>query len=212
MKNFEIRRDRFEFFESFENPLLNISFDFEVSDFRPYCKKNNLPPFHFFLYCLFSSLNEIDNFKYRILDGNVFKVNELVGSYTVLNNENNFNFTRFELTPNLDEFIKRSLASKDEAMQASCLIHTGLELSAREMKNYVFITSIPWLKMTAIEHPTYKYKSSDIPSIAWGKFGTLDNNLLSIPLSIQAHHGFVDAYHIHLLAETIKTKIAQEVK
>ena len=207
MKNFEKRRDRFEFFESFENPLLNISFDFEVIDFRPYCKANNLPPFHFFLYCLFSSLNEIDNFKYRILDGKVFKVDQLIGSYTVLNEENNFNFTRFELSTNLDEFIKRSLESKEEAMMASGLIHTGLELTPREMKNYVFITSIPWLKMTAIEHPTYKYKSSDIPSIAWGKFGPMSGNQLSIPLSVQAHHGFVDAFHIHLLAETIKAKI-----
>lgn len=208
MKNFEKRRDRFEFFESFENPLLNLSFDFEVSDFRPFCKKSGYPPFHFFLYCLFSSLNEIDNFKYRILDGKVFKVEELIGSYTVLNEENNFNFTRFELSPNLDQFINRSLASKEEALKASGLIHTGLELTPREMKNYVFITSIPWLKMTAIEHPTYKYKSCDIPSIAWGKFVPLADSQLLIPLSIQAHHGFVDAYHIHLLAETIKAKIS----
>ena len=207
MKNFEKRRDRFEFFESFENPLLNLSFDFEVQDFRPFCKSNNLPPFHFFLFCLFSSLNEIDNFKYRILDGKVFKVEDLVGSYTILNEENNFNFTRFKLSPNLQEFIKLSLASKDEVMKASSLIHTGLELSPRDMKNYIFITSIPWLKITAIEHPTYKYKSADIPSIAWGKFTPISNNQLSIPLSVQAHHGFVDAFHIHQLAETIKAKI-----
>ena len=207
MKNFEKRRDRFEFFESFENPLLNLTFDFEVNDFRPYCKSNNLPPFHFFLFCLFSSLNEIDNFKYRILDGKVFKVEDLVGSYTILNEENNFNFTRFKLSPNLQEFIKLSLASKDEVMKASSLIHTGLELSPRDMKNYIFITSIPWLKITAIEHPTYKYKSADIPSIAWGKFTPISNNQLSIPLSVQAHHGFVDAFHIHQLAETIKAKI-----
>ena len=208
MKNFEKRRDRFEFFESFENPLLNLSFDFEVQDFRPFCKSNNLPPFHFFLFCLFSSLNEIDNFKYRILDGKVFKVEDLVGSYTILNEENNFNFTRFKLSPNLQEFIKLSLASKDEVMKASSLIHTGLELSPRDMKNYIFITSIPWLKLTAIEHPTYKYKSADIPSIAWGKFTPVGTNQLSIPLSVQAHHGFVDAFHIHQLAETIKAKIS----
>jgi chloramphenicol O-acetyltransferase len=208
MKNFEKRRDRFEFFESFENPLLNLTFDFEVNDFRPYCKANNLPPFHFFLFCLFSSLNEIDNFKYRILDGKVFKVEDLVGSYTILNEENNFNFTRFKLSPNLEEFIKLSLASKDEVMKETLLIHTGLELSPRDMKNYIFITSIPWLKLTAIEHPTYKYKSADIPSIAWGKFTPLGTNQLSIPLSVQAHHGFVDAFHIHQLSETIKAKIS----
>ncbi|MBA2403480.1 MAG: hypothetical protein H0V66_01805 [Bdellovibrionales bacterium] len=208
MKNFEKRRDRFDFFESFENPLLNLSFEMEVKDFRPYCKAQNLPPFHFFLFCLFSSLNELDNFKYRIYEGKVIKIDTLIGSYTVLNEENIFNFTRFELSHDINEFIKRSLESKDEALKAPGLIHTGLELSVREMKNYVFITSIPWLKMTAIEHPTYKYKSADIPSIAWGKFGQTTSGEMTIPLSVQAHHGFVDAYHIHLLAETIKFKIS----
>ena len=57
MENFEKRRDRFEFFEGFENPLLNLSFDLEVKDFRPFCKANNLPPFHFFLYCSYALLS-----------------------------------------------------------------------------------------------------------------------------------------------------------
>jgi chloramphenicol O-acetyltransferase len=208
MENFEKRRDRFEFFEGFENPLLNLSFDLEVKDFRPFCKANNLPPFHFFLYCFFSSMNEIDNFKYRVLNGEVFKVDQLIGSYTILNSDNLFNFTRFDLYSDLHEFIQHSQLAKEEVSKVKGLMNTGLELSPREMKNYVFITCLPWLKMTAIEHPTYKYKSSDIPSVAWGKFSPLGTSDLSIPLSVQAHHGFVDAYHIHLLAQAIEKKIA----
>lgn len=208
MKNFEKRRDRFEFFESFENPLLNLSFDMEVKDFRPYCKANNLPPFHFFLYCLFESLNQLDNFKYRIYQGQVIKVEELIGSYTVMNEENLFNYTRFKLSSNLNEFIVNSQKAKDEGVASMGLINTGKELDEREMKNYIFVTSIPWLRLTSIEHPVYKFKSADIPAIAWGKFCDGSDKQVLIPFSVQAHHGFVDAYHIHQLAETIKTKIS----
>ena len=169
MKNFEKRRDRFEFFESFENPLLNLSFELEMKDFRPYCKANNLPPFHFFLYCLFESLNELDNFKYRIFEGQVIKVDELIGSYTVINENNLFNYTRFKISHELREFVNNSVASKLEAMSSDKLMNTGAELPLRELKNYIFITSIPWLKFTAIEHPVFKYKSADIPALAWGK-------------------------------------------
>lgn len=207
MKNFEKRRDRFEFFESFENPLLNMSFELEMKDFRPFCKANNLPVFHFYLFCLFQALNEVENFKYRIYEGEVIKIDELIGSYTVINEENLFNYTRFKVSKDLHEFIKNSVKSKEETMGTLALMNTGKELPVRELKNYVFITSIPWLKMTAIEHPVYKYKSADIPAIAWGKFTTLPDNQIMVPMSVQAHHGFVDAYHIHQLSEVLKTKI-----
>lgn len=207
MKNFEIRRDRFEFFESFENPLLNLSFELEVKDFRTYCKANNFGPFHFFLYCLFESLNELDNFKYRIYQGKVIKVDELIGSYTVINENNLFNYTRFRISHDLGEFVRHSMASKLEAMSSDKLMNTGAELPERELKNYVFITSIPWLKFTAIEHPVFKYKSADIPAIAWGKFSPSGKNHLLIPMSVQAHHGFVDAFHIHELSRILKNKI-----
>ena len=60
MENFEKRRDRFELFDGMESPLLNLTFNLEVPDFRPYCKHHDLPPFHFFLFILFIVLVHID--------------------------------------------------------------------------------------------------------------------------------------------------------
>jgi chloramphenicol O-acetyltransferase type A len=77
MHNFEKRRDRYNAFASFENPLVNLSFELTVPEFRPYCKEHKLAPFHFFLYCVLHSLKGIDNFMYRILDGNVIKIDVL---------------------------------------------------------------------------------------------------------------------------------------
>lgn len=212
MKNFEKRRDRFEFFDAFENPLVNLSFDLEMEDFRPYCKAHNIPPFHFFLFHLIHAFDELDNFKYRIYQGEIIKVDELYGSYTVINQENLLNYTRFKISKDLPTFLKNSLESKVEAEQSLPLINTGVELSEREMKNYIFITCIPWLRLTSIEHPVFKYKSADIPSVAWGKF-TLDfRGQLLVPMAVQAHHGFVDGFHITQFAELLKKKIETFIK
>lgn len=208
MLEFEKRRDRFDFFESFENPLLNICFELEVPDFRPFCKARQLPPFHFFLYCLFQSLDQIDNYKYRIYKNEVIKVEQFHASYTVIDEQNLFNYTRFENSNDLNTFIQRSLTAKVQAEKSPALINTGIELPERSMKDYVFITSIPWLKFTSIEHPVFRFKSADIPGIAWGKFQDSGNGKMMIPFSVQAHHGFVDAYHIYLLGETIAEKIS----
>ncbi len=211
MDQFEKRRDRFNFFESFQNPLLNICFELEVPDFRPFCKQKNYPPFHFFLFCLMRSLERIDNFKYRIYQDQVIQVTKLIGSYTVIDENNLFNYTRFDNDPELTQFISNSLEAKALVQATSGLINPAVELTEREMKDLVFITCIPWLKFTAIEHPVFRYKAADIPAIAWGRFSSLPDGKLMIPFAAQAHHGFVDAYHIHLLGKTISDVITEKM-
>jgi chloramphenicol O-acetyltransferase type A len=210
MYEFEKRRDRYEFFESFESPLLNITFPLELPDFLSFCKTKSLPPFHFFLFCLMRSLEKVEAFRYRHLDGKVFRIDEYFASYTVMNADRSLNYTRFANTPDLKEFIKRSLEAKVIAEGSEKLMNTGIELTPREMKNYVFITSIPWLDFSSIQHPVYRFKSADIPSIAWGKFvKTADG--IRVSFSIQAHHGFVDGYHIHELGEALKKTISEQL-
>lgn len=211
MENFYLRKDRFNFFESFEKPQVNICYELEVDDFRSYCKENNLPVFHFFLYQLMMALNEIENFKYRIYQGEVIKIDQYHASYTVINEQNLFNYTRFTFSDDMKTFIERSLAARDEVKNETKLVNTGIELSEREMKNYVFITSLPWMKFTSIEHPVYRMKSADIPSVAWGKFTEIPNGKFLVPFSVQAHHGFVDGHHIYLLGETLRRRILTSI-
>ncbi len=211
MDNFLKRKDRFDFFENFENPLVNITYRQTTPDFLSFCKTKNLPAFHFFLFCIMKTLNKLDNFKYRNLNGEIIKISNIFGSYTTINEENLFNYTKFEHSDDLDVFIKRSLAAKEEANTAKTLINTGAELSPREMKNFVFITSLPWLDFTSIQHPVYKFKSADIPALAWGKFTKTSDGKIEMPFSIQAHHGFVDGFHINEFGVVLSEVVGEEM-
>lgn len=210
MENFEKRRDRFNFFEGFENPLLNLTMKIEVENFVPRCKEKGIPPFHFFLYCVCQGLQKVENFRYRTLNGEIIKIDRIKPSYTVLGEENLFNYTRFEMSDQLDDFVSKSLIAKNEAEGSQRLINTGNELPVEELKKFVFITSLPWLDFTSIQHPVYKFKSADIPSIAWGKFN-FEANKITMPFSIQAHHGFVDGYHMNLLVQEIMTQVQKNL-
>ncbi len=212
MKNFEDRKDRFQFFESFENPLLNLTFKLEVPDFVTYCQQEKIPVFHFFLFHLFQATMKIDNFKYRIYQGEVIKIDQVIPSYTVLNKDGLFNYTRFEYSEKRETFIQRSLEAREVAMNSPKLINTGVDLDERSLKNYIFITSIPWLDFSSIQHPVFKFKSADIPSMAWGRFEKGSNGKITMPFSVQAHHGFVDGYHIHLLADGLKKELEENLK
>jgi chloramphenicol O-acetyltransferase len=210
MHNFEKRRDRYNAFASFENPLVNLSFELEVPDFRPYCRQRQMPPFHFFLYHLLHAIKGIDNYMYRIHRGEVIKIEDFMASYTVINQDKNLNFARFEMSSDLNEFIARSVASKQIAEVSTKIINTSESLSEYDQRRNIHITCMPWLKLTSIEHPIYEHKTYDIPSLAWGRFSEpRADGRLTMTMAVQAHHGFVDGYHVHLLAEAIAARIAR---
>lgn len=212
MHNFEKRRDRYNAFASFENPLVNLSFELTVGDFRPHCKANALPPFHFFLYHVLHAIKGIDNYMYRIYKGEVIKIEDFMASYTVINQDRNLNFARFEMSEDLSEFIERSVASKLIAEASEKIINTSESLGEYEQRRNIHITCMPWLKLNAIEHPIYEHSSYDIPSLAWGRFSDpRDDGQLTMTMAVQAHHGFVDGYHVHLLAEAISASIARTI-
>ncbi|MGW8393503.1 CatA-like O-acetyltransferase [Pseudoduganella sp. HUAS MS19] len=210
MDKFEYRRDRYEAFRQYANPLLNLSVVARLPEFRHYCKERQLPPFHFLLYCLYMSVKDVDNFLYREFEGEVIRIDDFYGAYTVLNLDNNLNYARFDMSNERGEFISRSLAAGVEARATRELINTGRDLALREQKNNVYTTCMPWLDMRAIEHPIYQYKSADIPLIAWGRYSDLDGDTMTVPFCVQAHHGFVDGYHVHLLLQRLGERIAFE--
>lgn len=209
MKNFEKRRDRYDLFLAFDNPLVNINFQLDVPDFRPWCKERKIPVFHFFLFCLLNTVRDIDQFMYRIYQGDVIKIDDFPASYTVINGDDNLNYTRFAMTDQLDLFIERSLEAKRLAEASAALINTGQGETEREQRNNIFITCLPWLELAAIEHPIYRHRDADIPTFTWGKFGPAQQDgRMRIPFSAQAHHGFVDGYHVQKLAQALSQRIA----
>lgn len=212
MENFEHRRDRYEAFSRFDNPRLNLSVTLSLPDFRPYCKARKLPPFHFFLYCLLHSVRSIDNFLYRVFDGEVIKIDHFYGGYTVLNLDDNLNYARFTVCDDLDEFIARSVAAGQVARASRALINDGSDLDPRDARNNVYTTCMPWLELTAIEHPLWRHHEADIPLIAWGKFGEPQNGRMALNMSVQAHHGFVDGFHVHQLGAALAERIAQLIE
>ena len=212
MEKFLQRKDRFEFFESFENPLLNMTIRFECPNFMDFCKKKNIPAFQFFLFCISETIKKIDNFQYRTLGSEVIKVDKFLLSYTVLNQEGLFNYTDFEAPSSFQDFLKTSLDAKAISETTTELINTGHDASLKELKNFTFVTSLPWLDFTSIEHPIYKFKSADIPAIAWGKFSILNKEVLQMPLSIQAHHGFVDGVHIYEFTKQLTLEVKDLMK
>lgn len=209
MQLIDRRRDRFEMFDRMDSPALNLTFNLDLPDFRPWCQEQGLAPFHVLLCAVLRATLAVENFRYRILDGEILRIDRLMPSFTVINQHNDLNFAQFEWSDDLREFVARGLAARAEASAMAELNPIYRTMTPREARDQVFITCIPWLDFTSIQHPTAALGSPDIPSIAWGKFRDAPNGRLQLPFSVQAHHGFVDGFHIHQLAQRIATELGE---
>jgi len=207
MDKFERRRDRFALFDSMDSPALNLCFTLTLPDFRPWCRAQGLAPFHVLLCATLRAVLKIENFCYRIVDGEVICIERLTPSFTVTNANDDLNFAMFAWSDDLHTFVTRSRAAGAEASGMTALNTQYAALSPRQAKEQVFVTCIPWLDFTSIQHPTATLAQPDIPSLAWGRFRDAPNGELMLPFSVQAHHGFVDGLHIHRLATQITTEL-----
>ena len=208
MDAFERRRDRFALFDGMDSPALNLCFTLALPDFRPWCKEQGLAPFHVLLCAVLRAVLKVENFRYRVLDGEVIMIDRLIPSFTVKNQHDDLNFAMFAWSDDLREFVARSRAAGAEASAMVELNRQYATLSPRQAREQVFVTCIPWLDFTAIQHPTAVLAQPDIPSLAWGRFRDAPDGQLHLPFSVQAHHGFVDGFHIHRLSREIAAELA----
>ncbi|MBW8897362.1 MAG: hypothetical protein JF619_04440 [Massilia sp.] len=211
MQNFERRRDRFDFFDRMESPAVNLCFTLDVPEFRPWCKAQDLAPFHVMLCAVLRAVLKVENFRYRVVEGRGIRIDRLVPSFTVMNQHGDLNFAQFDWSDDVREFVARVVAAREAASSMTELNLKYRTMSPRDAKDQVFVTCMPWLDFTSIQHPMASLATPDVPSLAWGRFRAGPDGL-QLPFSVQAHHGFVDGWHIHLLGRQIAAELADIIR
>lgn len=199
----EERIELFNFYQSFDSPILNITSKIEVPNFSTDLKLKQVSLFQYITYCICKSVMENQNFKLRYGESKIYEIDKLVPSYTVMREGEVFNFCSFDFNSKFDQFLRLSLDAKNIAERMKLLNRDDFS-----HKNYIFITCIPWFDFTSIQHPVSAFKDLTIPSFAFGKI-EFNSDVLSFPFSIQAHHGLVDGIHIHKFISSFKTNLSK---
>lgn len=183
------RKDHYNFFKNFEEPFFGVTVDIDCTSAYKHCKENG---FSFFLYYLHKSLlaaNEIEPFKYRIIDEKVMVFDIVNASATINRPNGTFGFSYMDY---LEEFLAFEESAKKEIdrIQNS----SGL-VPAVSGENVIHYSSIPWIKFTSIAHArSFSFKDS-CPKISFGKM-TDNNGKKEMPVSIHVHHALMDGFHV----------------
>ena len=100
------RKEHYEFFSTFEEPFFGITTPIDCTIAFEKSKELNISFFIYYLHKTLIAINQIENFRYRIEDGNVFLYDEIDSSATIMRADKTFGFSFMKFNADLTEFNK----------------------------------------------------------------------------------------------------------
>lgn len=184
------RKKHFNFFNSMSHPHFQLTANVDVTQFLTTIKARNLPLNQSIVYFLAHTANAIPEFRWRIRNNEIIEHTTVQPSYTVpADNEDVFSFCTVNYHPDYKAFLNK-------AQEVQKLMKTNPSFEDEEGRDdYLFMSAIPWVSFTSMQHAMNYHPHDSVPRISWGKIFELNNQHL-MPVSVQAHHALVDGQHM----------------
>ena len=182
-------------FRNYVEPNFCVTFEVDVTNFYKKIKAQNLSFTLSMVYAVCKCGNEIENFRYRFLDGEIVLFDKIDTAFTLLDTETElFKVVNVPFVENLQDYVE--LAKKISDAQK--------EYFTAPLGNDIFQCSpLNFLTYSHISHTISGKKDNATPLFDWGKFREVGGKLL-MPLSVQVHHSFVDGLHIGKFADRLQ--------
>ncbi|GAA4653074.1 chloramphenicol acetyltransferase [Anaerocolumna aminovalerica] len=183
------RKDHFHFFSQFSYPHFNICANLDITNYFKYIKEHDIPFFLSMTYLASKTANGIPEFRQRIREGKVIEHEIVKPAFTVMTESKLFSFCT---TDYIDDFSM----FKDCAMEAMEKVKNNIIIEDEPGEDdLLYITSIPWISFTSMEHPIQMNPVDSIPRLTWGKYFE-ENGRMKLPFSVQMHHALADGLHV----------------
>ena len=168
-------------------PQFCVTFEADITYFKEKVKKQGLSFTMAMVYAVCKCANEIEEFRYRFLDGKIVLYDRVDTAFTYLNKSTNlFKVVNVPFVDDIIEYCKLAYKTANEQR----------EYFKGPLGNDVFQCSpMPWVTFTHISHTNSGKKDNATPLFDWGKYYE-KNGRIMIPISVQAHHSFVDGIHV----------------
>lgn len=176
-------------------PAFCVTFEVDITNFLQKIKKQNFSFTIAMVYAVCKCANEIEAFRYRFLDGTIVLYDKINTAFTYLNQDTQlFKVVKVPMQNKIEEYVE--LAAKTAREQK--------EYFTGPLGNDVFQCSpMPWITYTHISHTNSGKKDNATPLFDWGKYYK-KNGTFFMPISVQAHHSFVDGIHIGKFADGLQ--------
>lgn len=189
-----------QIFREYVEPAFCVTFEVDCTNFKEAIEQQGLSFTLAMVYAVCKCANEIEAFRYRFVDGQVVLFERIDTAFTYLNQETGlFKVVNVPFIDSLPEYC--ALAQKTAREQQAYF--TG------PLGNDVFqCSALPWVTYTHISHTISGKNENATPLFDWGKYSERSGRLW-MPVSVQAHHSFVDGLHIGQFTEKLQNFLNQ---
>ena len=199
------RKEHFELFTQYEEPFFGIVTEVDCTETFHKAKEQKRSFFASYLHKSLMVLNEIENFHYRIIGGQVVFFDEIHATQTIAREDGTFAFSFVKYTK--DRALFRALLKEEiNSVHASTGLHINNDTARQDVIHY---SSIPWVQFSGLTHARNLKIEDSIPKIVFGKV-TEKNNRLVMPVSLNAHHALMDGLHAAQFFERFQNKMTTE--
>lgn len=176
-------------------PSYCVTFELDITNFLKKVRKDDLSFTLSLIYIVSRCANDIEEFRYRFLDGKIVLYDKINTAFTYLNKETElFKVINVEMQDTLEQY--NSVAARKAVDQKDYF--TG------PLGNDVFqFSPMPWVSYTHISHTNSGKKDNATPLFDWGKYFDRDGKKI-LPFSVQVHHSFVDGILIGKLVDSLQ--------
>lgn len=188
------RKEHFQFFSKFEEPFFGVTINIECTLAYQQAKEKGNSFFLYYLYRALKAANAIENFRYRIIDKEVYLFDQINASATINRPDETFGFSYMDYDKNEEMFYQKAKEEIVRVQQSKGLIPAG------SGENVIHFSAVPWLDFTSLSHARSFTFPDSCPKISFGKI-TENNGKKLMSVSIHAHHGLMDGFHIGLFTQ-----------
>lgn len=202
------RRQHFEHFISYARPFSTLCVRQDVSALRDYCRTSHSSRFGVMCHAVMWALNQVKPLRQRVIDGQPYELDQIDVSFTALAKDGeNFNFCTAPFDEDRATFLEhvQQAIVTGQAQAEQGLLFTGDD----HRVDLAYVTCLPWLDFSALEHAFMGDKTDFIPRIAWGKMVEQEHERVEVSVSLCAHHAFVDGLHMARFFEALTHYINQ---
>lgn len=185
------RKEHFEFFSRMASPYFGITTEVDCTIAYDNAKENGNSFFAHYLHKSMIAVNSVEELRLRIVDNKVALFEKINAGSTVGRADGTFGFIFVNFSDDFETFNKE-LQNEIQTVLNS----TGLRLNDDDIKkDLIRHSTIPWTSFTGLLHPTNFDRTESVPKITFGKFSIREGKKY-LPVSIEAHHGLVDGFHL----------------
>lgn len=197
------RKDHFNFFNSFDEPLFGITVRVECAPAYKKAKEKNYPFSLYYLYLSLQVVHEIDEFRYRIENDKIYCYDTVGAGPTVFRNDETFGFAFYQYYKDIDEFMKQAQHENEKVKAQS-----GLQFS-HAGEDIVHYSTLPWADFTAVNHARKWDAARSVPKITFGKL-TREGDKIWLPVDIHVNHALMDGFHVGKFIERFQELLNQQ--